>query len=85
MSAASATEATAVADQVAARLTPYLGPLNAKVAVKTFAQRTLNVGPQALTVEHLPALLEALRPMLHTFVGQASATVLLDAIRREVK
>jgi hypothetical protein len=70
---------------VASHLEPYLGPLNAKVAVKTFAQRTLQVGPEALQSEHVPALLEGLRPMLHTFVGRASTDALLDAIRREVK
>jgi hypothetical protein len=70
---------------VAGHLAPFLGPLNAKVAVKTFAQRTLGIAPESLGLEHVPALLDGLRPMLHTFVGKASTDALLDAIRREVR
>ncbi len=74
-----------VADQVVARLTPYLGAMNARVSVKTFAQRTLNVAPGDVTLDHLPRLLDALLPMLNTFVGRTSADVLVAAIRREVR
>ena len=73
-----------VADQVAAQLSPYLGPFNAKVAVKTFSSKALHLAPDAVTLEHLPALLAALKPMLHTLVGQASTEALLEGIRREV-
>jgi len=73
-----------IADQVAEQLSPFLGEFNAKIAVKTFAQRTLKVAPEAISLGDLPALLDALRPMLHTFVGQASADALLDRIRRGV-
>jgi hypothetical protein len=71
-----------VAERVADQLSPYLGPFNAKVAVKTFAQRTLKLDPEALTSAHVPALLDALRPMLHTLVGRTSTDALLDEIRR---
>lgn len=74
-----------VAQQVAEHLSPYLGPFNAGVAVKTFAQRALKQAPDTLTVEHLPALLEALRPMLNTMVGSASAETLLTDIQRRVR
>jgi len=69
---------------VADRLSPYLGAFNAKVAVKTFAQRSLKLAPEDVTREHLPALLEALRPMLNTLVGRASTDALLDQIGRGV-
>ena len=80
-----AAHAGSVAERVSGHLAPHLGALNAKVAVKVFAQRTLGIAPEQLTVAHLPALLEGLRPMLHTFVGRAAADALLDSVRREVK
>jgi hypothetical protein len=74
-----------VADAVVDRLSPFLGPFNAKIAVKNFAKRSLERNPEDLSAEHLPALLEAMRPMLNTLVGRDSAEALLDEIRREVK
>jgi hypothetical protein len=74
-----------VAQQVAEHLSPYLGPFNAGVAVKTFAQKALKQTPDALTLEHLPVLLEALRPMLNTMVGSTSTEALLSNIQRRVR
>jgi hypothetical protein len=74
-----------VAQQVAEHLSPYLGPFNAGVAVKTFAKRALKESADTLTIEHLPALLEALRPMLNTMVGTTSAEALLSDIQRRVR
>lgn len=74
-----------VAEQVALELTPYLGPFNAKVAVKTFAGRAFDdLTPEELTLEHLPGLLEALRPMLNTLAGRAATEAVLERIAREV-
>lgn len=74
-----------VAEQVAEELAPYLGPFNAKVAVKTFTGRAFDrLTPEELTLEHLPALLEALRPMLNTLAGRAAADAVLERIQREV-
>ena len=64
---------------------PYLGPHNSRNAVKTFARRVLGRTPDTLTVEDLPALLEGMRPMLRTLVGEDSAESVLQAIQREVK
>ncbi len=77
--------ATPVAEQISEQLSPYLGPLNAKVAVKTFSQRNLQLAADQLTLDHVPALLEALKPMLYTFVGRASTDALLEQIRRGVQ
>jgi hypothetical protein len=74
-----------IAQQVAEHLSPYLGPFNAGVAVKTFAQRALKQAADTVTLEQLPALLEALRPMLHTMVGRVSADALLTDIQRRVR
>ena len=55
------------------------------MAVKSFSQRALKVTPDALTLAQLPALLEALRPMLHTMVGSVSTEALLNDIQRRVR
>ena len=55
-----------------------------RVAVKTFAQRALKLTPAGVKVEHVPALLDALRPTLYTLVGAAPTDALLERIRNEV-
>ncbi len=72
------------AERVSDALAPYLGAFNAKVTVKTFAQRSLGVPAEALTAAQLPRLLDALRPTLYTLVGRVSADSLLEQIQREV-
>ncbi len=74
-----------IAEQVAKELSPYLGPFNARVAVKTFSKKSLNLPPEELTVEHLPDLLESLRRLLRAFIGHASTDSLLSEIQRRVK
>ena len=74
-----------ISDQIIEVLEPYLGPHNARTAVKTFARRVFNRMPDTLTVEDLPALLEGMRPMLRTLVGEESADSVLGAVKREVK
>ena len=73
-----------IAERVTAELAPYLGSFNARIAVKTFAQRVLQLAPEAVTSEHLPGLLDALRPTLYTLVGRDPTDALLERIRREV-
>jgi hypothetical protein len=72
-----------IADRIAVRLSTYVGPHTARVAVKTFAMKALGRGPQTLTPDDLPALEAALRPMLRTFVGRAHAEVVLRQISEE--
>jgi hypothetical protein len=74
-----------IADRLAGQLAPFLGPFNAKVAVKTYAKKALDLPPEALAAEHVVPMLDALRPMLNTLVGQSSTGVLLERIRQEVQ
>jgi hypothetical protein len=74
-----------VAGRVAKQLAPYLGPFNAQVAVKTYAKSTFQIAPEDVAIEHVPLLIEALRPMLTTFAGRASTDLLMEKIKREVK
>lgn len=75
---------TTVADIVLRRLTAYLGPHTAKVAMKTFSKKAFGHGPATLTRADVPALLAVLRPMLRTFVGRAECERVLEEIAREV-
>ncbi len=73
-----------IAEQVVQELSPYLGPFNAKIAVRSFAQRVLNLTPEELTEQHLTALLTALEPMLRTMAGGPTTEKLLAQIKLEV-
>ena len=73
-----------ISEQVAARLSPYLGEFNAAVWVKTVAERRLSRPVAELAPEDLPALLEGLRPSLNTFIGRDATGRLLQRIEREV-
>lgn len=76
---------TSISEQVETRLAPYLGSFNAKVWVKTVAQRNLGLGPENLSPSNLPSLMEGLRPSLNTFFGRKAAGELLRKILREVR
>jgi hypothetical protein len=78
------TTGNAIADRVAARLSLYLGPHTGRAAVKTCARKALGRGAETLTLSDLPALQQALRPMLRTFVGRAQCEVVLEQIAREL-
>lgn len=73
-----------LAEQIASKLSPYLGEFNARIAVKTFSKRAFDLPPEELTNEHVPGLLEALQPMLATLAGHVATEGLLQKIRREV-
>lgn len=72
--------AATVADRIALRLGRYLGPHTARVAVKTFAARGLGRGPETLTRADVPAMTQALRPMLRTLVGKQRCEIVLQQI-----
>jgi len=73
-----------IADAVAGRLAPYLGSNTSKVAVKTFSMKALGRGPETLTRADVLALMQALRPMLRTFVGRAQCERILERISGEL-
>jgi hypothetical protein len=53
------------------------------VAVKTFAARALGRGPETLTVHDVPAMNEALRPMLRTLLGRQRCEIVIQHILGE--
>ncbi len=72
-----------IADKIADRLSVYLGPNTARIAVKTFSIKALGRGPETLTRADIPRLIAALRPMLRTFVGKAHAETVLAQIQED--
>jgi hypothetical protein len=78
------TTGSVIADHVASRLAKYLGPQTGRAAVKSCARKALGRGAETLTLADLPALQQALRPMLRTFVGRAQCEALLEQIGKEL-
>lgn len=76
---------SSVSEQVAARLTPYIGQFNAQMWIKSVARRELGLSPEDLTAAHLARLVDGLRPFLQTLVGRSTADDLLQQIGREVR
>ncbi|HEY8088328.1 MAG TPA: hypothetical protein VIF09_10800 [Polyangiaceae bacterium] len=72
-----------VADRIGGRLARYLGPHTGRVAVKTFAMRGLGRGPETLTVADVPAMTQALRPMLRTLLGKQRCEIVVQHILQE--
>jgi len=66
------------------RLTPLLGPFTARMALKTFAASRLGRSPEQISLKDVPALLDALRPMLNTLVGSTRASSVLGELRKEL-
>lgn len=54
------------------------------MAIKTFAAAKLGLQPDQLTRSQIPALLDALRPMLNTLAGAAKAQAVLEELRKEL-
>lgn len=73
-----------IAERIAARLAVHLGAHTSRVAVKTFSVQALGRGPETLTLSDVPALQQALRPMLRTFVGRAKCEIVLDLMSKEL-
>lgn len=74
-----------VAEQIAARLAPYIGQFNARMWVKAVARRELGMSPEELKTAHVSTLLDGLRPSLSTLMGRGAADDLLLQIGREVR
>ncbi len=79
-----ATQPGPVHQHIQQRLSPLLGPFTARMALKTFAVGKLGRQPEELSPPDLPALFDALRPMLNTLVGSGKAAAVLDELRQEL-
>jgi hypothetical protein len=73
-----------IAERIAARLAVHLGAHTSRVAVKTFSVQALGRGPETLTASDVPALQQALRPMLRTFIGRAKTEIVLEQMAKDL-
>lgn len=71
-----------IAAIITQKLGVHLGPNVARMAVKTFAQKAVAKKPEELIMTDLPALLEALRPMLVVMIGKEPGAAVLEEIAR---
>ncbi len=74
-----------IAQAVAAYLAPFLGAFNAKIWVKTVAEKKLGKTAEALSAIDVAALSQGLLPALTTFMGRVAAEELVQKIQREVR
>jgi hypothetical protein len=75
---------SSISEQIAERLTPYIGEFNAQMWVKSVARRDLGLATEDLKAVHVPQLVTGLRPFLEALVGRTAAEELLLQIGREV-
>jgi hypothetical protein len=75
---------TSVAERIAVLLTPVLGAFNAKIWVRTIAERELGLQPEQLDRSHVAVIAKGIRASLSTFVGRSGADQLVERIQREV-
>lgn len=73
---------TLIADAVVAKLSVHLGPHVAKMAIRSFAKKVGVPGQDRLTVDHLPALIDEIRPMLNVMIGKGPAQAVVAEIER---
>lgn len=67
-------------ETVISKLSVHLGPHVARMTVKSFAKK---VGAQEqLTADHLPRLIEEIRPMLNVMIGKGASDSVVADIER---
>jgi hypothetical protein len=74
---------TKPADVVREQLTQYLGTFTAKNAVQMGAKQ-LGTDADRLAADQVPALLDALGPMMRTLLGKPTAEKVAEQIRKEL-
>ncbi len=75
------TSATPPAHVVREELSRYLGPFTSRNAVQMMAKQSAGAAPDSLTLAQIPALLEALGPMLRTLLGKGGADKVVEEIQ----
>jgi hypothetical protein len=71
-------------DKVYRQLVHYLGPHTTRTALKTFSQKAVGKSPEALTLNDMPQVLSALRPMMRTLIGADECELVLAQINRDL-
>lgn len=69
------------ADVVREHLAVYMGAFTSRNAVQMMAKQVASAPPDQLTSSQIPALLDALGPMLRTLLGKDGAEKVVGEIR----
>jgi hypothetical protein len=72
-------------DRVHRRLEKFIGPHTTRLALKTFSQKTLGVGPDDVRDGDVPDLIRALKPLLRSMLGQAKGEQVVEQLLAEFK
>lgn len=78
-------EAPRLSEIIVRELVPFLGPNTARTAVRTFAERALQLRPEQLDRESAQRLVDALRPMLRTILGEGAAAAVERDLREALR
>jgi hypothetical protein len=70
-------------ERIQRRLAQYVGPHTARLSIKTFAQKSFGLAPEALSPQQLPELVRALRPLVRSVLGDAGGERLLRMLLAE--
>ena len=71
------------ADHIYAQLESLIGPNVTRMAIRTFAKKTLNLAAEDVTASDAPKLVVALRPLLRSMAGEAHADALIKRLTGE--
>ena len=77
--------ASSIAEVVASHLVPFLGAFNAKIWIRTVAEKKLGKSVETLSRLDVVALSQGLQSALSTFMGRVAAEELVQKIQREVR
>lgn len=69
------------ADIVRDQLAIYMGAFTSRNAIQLMARQSAGTTPESLSLEQIPALLDALGPMLRTLLGKAGAEKVIGEVR----
>ncbi len=71
-------------DYLQRRLGEYVGQHTARIAVRTFAKKSLSCEPEQVRLEQVPTLVLALRPLLRSMLGNVAAEQLVATLIEEM-
>lgn len=72
-------------DRVHRRLEKFIGPHTARLAIKTFSQKSLGVPPDQIRDGEVPNLVRALRPLLRSMLGETQGEQIVQQLLSEIE
>lgn len=73
------------ADHIYASLADFIGPNVTRMAIRTFAKKTLNRTAEDVAPAQAPQLVMALRPLLRSMAGEVHAEKIIKQLIAELR